>query len=104
MQKVGNSCLQPGSDEGQVVCCSVRPCGHTAALDLAWPPCAETSGFPQVLGLTSNVRKMFKDMDEALYEECRLNYEAEEASSLKLHMLCPATHVQRLMSDRSAAI
>ena len=32
----------------------------------------------QVLGLTSNVRKMFKDMDEALYEECRLNYEAEE--------------------------
>ena len=32
----------------------------------------------QVLGLTSNVRKMFKDMDETLYEECRLNYEAEE--------------------------
>lgn len=24
------------------------------------------------------MRKMFKDMDEALYEECRLNYEAEE--------------------------
>ena len=34
----------------------------------------------QVLGLTSNVRKMFKDMDEALYEECRLRYEAEEVS------------------------
>ena len=35
----------------------------------------------QVLGLTSNVRKMFKDMDEALYEECRLKYEAEEVIS-----------------------
>ncbi|CAL8467478.1 g7016 [Coccomyxa elongata] len=34
---------------------------------------------PQVLGLTSNVRKMFRDMDEGLYEECRLRYEAEEA-------------------------
>ena len=32
----------------------------------------------QVLGLTSNVRKMFRDMDEGLYEECRLRYEAEE--------------------------
>ncbi len=32
----------------------------------------------QVLGLTSNVRKMFRDMDEQLYEECRLRYEAEE--------------------------
>ena len=39
------------------------------------------SASPQVLGLTSNVRKMFKDMDEALYEECRLNYEAEEVSN-----------------------
>lgn len=32
----------------------------------------------QVLGLTGNVRKMFRDMDEGLYEECRLRYEAEE--------------------------
>ena len=39
---------------------------------------AKTCMLVQVLGLTSNVRKMFKDMDEALYEECRLNYEAEE--------------------------
>lgn len=31
-----------------------------------------------MLGLTSNVRKMFRDMDEGLYEECRLRYEAEE--------------------------
>jgi hypothetical protein len=33
---------------------------------------------PQVLGLTGNVRKMFRDMDEGLYEECRLRYEAEQ--------------------------
>ncbi len=36
----------------------------------------------QVLGLTSNVRKMFRDMDEGLYEECRLRYEAEEVRAL----------------------
>lgn len=36
----------------------------------------------QVLGLTSNVRKMFRDMDEGLYEECRLRYEAEEVCAL----------------------
>lgn len=42
----------------------------------------------QVLGLTSNVRKMFKDMDEALYEECRLNYEAEEVSPFPYGMRC----------------
>ena len=33
---------------------------------------------PAVHGLTCNVRKMFQDMDEQLYEECRLRYEAEE--------------------------
>lgn len=43
----------------------------------------KVSALLQVLGLTSNVRKMFKDMDETLYEECRLNYEAEEVSSLQ---------------------
>ncbi|KAK9828072.1 hypothetical protein WJX81_008475 [Elliptochloris bilobata] len=34
---------------------------------------------PAVHGLTCNVRKMFQDMDEQLYEECRLRYEADEA-------------------------
>ena len=43
----------------------------------------KVSALLQVLGLTSNVRKMFKDMDEALYEECRLSYEAEEVSNLQ---------------------
>ncbi len=42
----------------------------------------------QVLGLTSNVRKMFKDMDEALYEECRLNYEAEEVDPFLCSTSC----------------
>ena len=37
---------------------------------------------PQVLGLTGNVRKMFRDMDEGLYEECRLRYEADQARAL----------------------
>ena len=37
---------------------------------------------PAVHGLTCNVRKMFQDMDEQLYEECRLRYEAEEVRGL----------------------
>ena len=39
---------------------------------------------PAVHGLTCNVRKMFQDMDEQLYEECRLRYEAEEVRSLAM--------------------
>ena len=33
---------------------------------------------PAVHGLTCNVRKMFQEMDEQLYEECRQRYEKEE--------------------------
>ncbi len=60
-------------------------------------PVAEVCIHMQVLGLTSNVRKMFKDMDEALYEECRLNYEAEEVgpfpcSAADLHQVNPLAH------------
>lgn len=33
---------------------------------------------PAVHGLTCNVRKMFQDMDEALYDDCRARYEEEE--------------------------
>ena len=39
---------------------------------------------PAVHGLTCNVRKMFQDMDEQLYEECRLRYEAEEVRRLSV--------------------
>lgn len=35
---------------------------------------------PAVHGLTCNVRKMFQEMDEQLYEECRQRFEAEEVS------------------------
>ncbi len=38
---------------------------------------------PAVHGLTCNVRKMFQDMDEQLYEECRLRYEADEVCTSK---------------------
>ena len=33
---------------------------------------------PAVHGLTCNVRKMFQEMDEELYEECRQRYEKDE--------------------------
>ena len=36
---------------------------------------------PAVHGLTCNVRKMFQEMDEELYEECRQSYEKDEVSS-----------------------
>ena len=35
---------------------------------------------PAVHGLTCNVRKMFQEMDEELYEECRQSYEKDEVS------------------------
>ncbi|KAK9909576.1 hypothetical protein WJX75_004340 [Coccomyxa subellipsoidea] len=65
---------------------------------------------PQVLGLTSNVRKMFRDMDEGLYEECRLRYEAEEAQKAaqeeqrrrKWQQLEAAAH-RKLTSDSGSA-
>ena len=34
---------------------------------------------PAVHGLTVNVRKMFQEMDEGLYEDCRLHFEDDEA-------------------------
>ena len=36
---------------------------------------------PAVHGLTCNVRKMFEDMDEQLYEDCRGRYEEEEVGA-----------------------
>lgn len=39
---------------------------------------------PAVHGLTCNVRKMFQEMDEQLYEECRQRFEAEEARRASL--------------------
>lgn len=41
---------------------------------------------PAVHGLTCNVRKMFEDMDEQLYEDCRGRYEEEEVGA----GLCPS--------------
>ena len=35
---------------------------------------------PAVHGLTCNVRKMFQEMDEELYEECRQQYEKDEVA------------------------
>ncbi|KAG2497759.1 hypothetical protein HYH03_004031 [Edaphochlamys debaryana] len=35
---------------------------------------------PAVHGLTCNVRKMFQELDEQLYEECKRKYEEEQAS------------------------
>jgi serine/threonine-protein phosphatase 2A regulatory subunit B' len=35
---------------------------------------------PAVHGLTCNVRKMFQELDEALYEECKRKYEEEQTS------------------------
>ena len=34
---------------------------------------------PAVHGLTCNVRKMFQELDEQLYEECKRKYEEEQA-------------------------
>lgn len=43
---------------------------------------------PAVHGLTCNVRKMFQELDEQLYEECRLQYEQErEQAGNKLDSL-----------------
>lgn len=33
---------------------------------------------PAVHGLTCNVRKMFQELDEQLYEECKRNYDNEK--------------------------
>ena len=43
-----------------------------------WVSASHARACAQVLGLTGNVRKMFRDMDEGLYEECRQQYEAAE--------------------------
>lgn len=39
---------------------------------------------PAVHGLTCNVRKMFQDLDEPLYEECRRRYEREQQAQQQL--------------------
>ena len=44
---------------------------------------------PAVHGLTVNVRKMFQEMDEALYEDCRQHYEDDEARVLCIHSSAP---------------
>ena len=49
---------------------------------------------PAVHGLTCNVRKMFQDMDEQLYEECRLRYEAEEVRGRPPLCQCVCLHNQ----------
>lgn len=35
---------------------------------------------PAVMGLTNNVRKMFQEMDEELYEDCKKRHGDEQAS------------------------
>ena len=43
---------------------------------------------PAVHGLTCNVRKMFQEMDEQLYEDCRQRYEKDEVRVLCLSAIC----------------
>ena len=40
---------------------------------------------PAVTGLTNNVRKLFQEMDEPLYEECRRRHEDEAVSHPQPH-------------------
>lgn len=39
---------------------------------------------PAVHGLTCNVRKMFQELDEQLYDECKRKYEEEQAQQRQL--------------------
>ena len=40
---------------------------------------------PAVHGLTSNVKKVFQDMDMVLWRECEAQYQQEEVSHITLH-------------------
>lgn len=40
---------------------------------------------PAVHGLTMNVRKMFQELDEQLYEDVKRSYESEEQQVRQLH-------------------
>lgn len=48
---------------------------------------------PAVHGLTVNVRKMFQEMDEGLYEDCRQRFELEQVPPPlgALAELCPTS-------------